>query len=248
MVNSGQVCTSVERIYVEAPVYDEFVEKLTRKVASLRQGQDGKSFKFDIGAMASTGQRDIAARHIADAVAKGATVRTGGSATGVGTFFEPTVIVDVDHSMDCIREETFGPTLLVMKVADEAEAVRLANDSVFALSASVWTGDIDRGVRVARRLEAGAVNINDVMANAFCVAVPMGGWKESGLGARFGGRSGILKYCRQQAITVPRLPTPSNEVMWYPATRRGVGLATGVMRATAARGLRRLGLRPRKHH
>ncbi len=246
MVNSGQVCTSVERVYVEAPVYDEFVEKLTAKVASLRQGHDGRHFQFDVGAMASAAQRDIVARHIDDAVASGARVLTGGKPTGTGTFFEPTVIVDVDHTMACIREETFGPTLPVIKVADEAEAIRLANDSTFALSASVWTADIDRGLRVARRIEAGAVNVNDVMANAFCVAVPMGGWKESGLGARFGGRSGILKYCRAQAITAPRLPTPSNEIMWYPSTRRGVGLAMAVMRATAARGLRRFGLRPRQ--
>jgi len=246
MVNSGQVCTSVERIYVEAPVYDQFVEKLTAKVASLRQGHDGRGFDFDVGAMANAAQRDLVARHIDDAVAKGAKVLVGGKPIGTGIFFEPTVIVEVDHTMDCIREETFGPTLPVIKVADEAEAIRLANDSDFALSASVWTRDVDRGLRVARQIEAGAVNVNDVMANAFCVAVPMGGWKDSGIGARFGGSAGILKYCRHQAITAPRLPAPSNEIMWYPATRRGVGLAMGVMRANAARGIRRLGLRPRK--
>ena len=246
MVNSGQVCTSVERVYVEAPVYDRFVEKLTAKVASLRQGHDGRGFDFDIGAMANAAQRDLVSRHIDDAVAKGARVLTGGKPTGAGTFFEPTVIVDVDHTMACIREETFGPTLPVIKVADEAEAIRLANDSDFALSASVWTRDVDRGLRVARQIEAGAVNVNDVMANAFCVAVPMGGWKDSGVGARFGGSAGMLKYCRHQAITAPRLPAPSNEIMWYPSTRRGVGLAMGVMRANAARGLRRLGLKPRK--
>jgi acyl-CoA reductase-like NAD-dependent aldehyde dehydrogenase len=246
MVNSGQVCTSVERVYVEAPVYDRFVEKLTAKVASLRQGHDGRGFDFDIGAMANAGQRDLVARHVDDAVAKGARVLTGGKPTGSGTFFEPTVLVDVDHTMACIREETFGPTLPVIKVADEAEAIRLANDSDFALSASVWTKDVDRGLRVARQIEAGAVNVNDVMANAFCVAVPMGGWKDSGVGARVGGSAGILKYCRHQAITAPRLPAPSNEIMWYPSTRRGVGLAMGVMRANAARGLRRLGLKPRK--
>ena len=246
MVNSGQVCTSVERVYVEAPVYDRFVEKLTAKVASLRQGHDGRGFDFDIGAMANAAQRDLVARHVDDAVAKGARVLTGGKPTGSGTFFEPTVLVDVDHTMACIREETFGPTLPVIKVADEAEAIRLANDSDFALSASVWTNDVDRGLRVARQIEAGAVNVNDVMANAFCVAVPMGGWKDSGVGARFGGSAGILKYCRHQAITAPRLPAPSNEIMWYPSTRRGVGLAMGVMRANAARGLRRLGLKPRK--
>jgi acyl-CoA reductase-like NAD-dependent aldehyde dehydrogenase len=247
MVNSGQVCTSVERVYVEAPLYDEFVERLTTKVASLRQGQDGLGFDFDIGAMANAAQRDLVARHIDDAVRKGARVLTGGKPTGPGTFFQPTVIVDVDHTMACIREETFGPTLPVIKVADEAEGIRLANDSVFALSASVWTRDVGRGLRVARQIEAGAVNVNDVMANAFCVAVPMGGWKDSGIGARFGGSAGILKYCRHQAITAPRLPAPSNEIMWYPSTRRGVGLAMGVMRAYAARGLRRLGLKPRKY-
>jgi acyl-CoA reductase-like NAD-dependent aldehyde dehydrogenase len=244
MVNSGQVCTSVERVYVEAPVYDRFVEKLTAKVASLRQGRDGRGFDFDVGAMANAAQRDLVARHVDDAVAKGARVLTGGKPTGAGTFFEPTVIVDVDHTMACIREETFGPTLPVIKVADEAEAIRLANDSDFALSASVWTRDVDAGLRVARQIEAGAVNVNDVMANAFCVAVPMGGWKDSGIGARFGGSAGILKYCRHQAITAPRLPAPSNEIMWYPSTRRGVGLAMGVMRANAARGLRRFGLKP----
>ncbi len=102
----GLVCTSVERVYVEAPVYDEFVEKLTAKVASLRQGHDGRHFQFDVGAMASAAQRDIVARHIDDAVASGARVLTGGKPTGTGTFFEPTVIVDVYDTMACIREET----------------------------------------------------------------------------------------------------------------------------------------------
>jgi acyl-CoA reductase-like NAD-dependent aldehyde dehydrogenase len=242
MVNSGQVCTSVERVYVEAPIYDEFVDRLATKVASLRQGQDGKNFDYDVGAMSGMAQVDIVASHVDDAVAKGARVLVGGHPAASGAFFEPTVLIDVDHTMACVREETFGPTLPVIKVADEEEAIRLANDSTFALSASVWTRDLKRGERVARRLEAGAVNINDVMANAFCVAVPMGGWKQSGLGTRFGGRAGILKYCRQQAITSPRIPTPSSEVMWYPTTRRGLALVTGAMRFTAARGRRRLRL------
>jgi acyl-CoA reductase-like NAD-dependent aldehyde dehydrogenase len=246
LVNSGQVCTSVERVYVEAPVYDQFIGKLTAKVLSLRQGRDGRNFSYDIGAMATIAQRDLVAEHIDDAISRGARVLTGGKPAGAGTFFEPTVLVDVDHSMACIREETFGPTIPVIKVANEAEAVRLANDSDHALSASVWTRNIERGHRVARQIEAGAVNINDVMANAFCLALPMGGWKQSGIGSRFGGRSGLLKYCRQQAITSPRLRPQSDEIMWYPSGRRGVGMATAVMRATAARGLRRFGLRPRR--
>ena len=245
MTNSGQVCVSIERVYVEAPIYDEFVAKLTDKVSELRQGQDDDKYRFDVGAMATTAQRDIVARHVDEAVAGGARVTTGGKPTGVGTFFEPTVLADADHSMSCMREETFGPTLPVVKVADEDEAIRLANDSRYGLSATVWTSDPARGERVARRIEAGAVNINDAMANGFQFAVPMPGWKDSGIGARNGGAEGILKYCRVQAITTPRIPTQANEPLWYPYSRRKFRLGLGLMRASAAHGLRRLGLKPR---
>jgi len=245
LFNSGQVCVSVERVYVEAPVYDEFLEKLTNDVRELRQGQDRHGYNFDIGAMATSTQRDIVTRHVDEALAKGARALTGGKPTGTGTFFEPTVLADVDHSMSCMTEETFGPTLPVVKVADEAEAIRLANDSTYGLSATVWTGDRERGERVARQLDVGAVNINDAGANVFSLALPMGGWKHSGVGTRFGGASGMLKYCRQQAITVPRIPTQSRELHWYPVSRRRIKLALGVMRAAAARGVRRFGLTPR---
>jgi acyl-CoA reductase-like NAD-dependent aldehyde dehydrogenase len=245
MTNSGQVCVSIERVYVEAPIYEEFVAKLTDKVSELRQGQDDDKYRFDVGAMATASQRDIVARHVDEAVAGGARVTTGGKPTGVGTFFQPTVLADVDHSMSCMREETFGPTLPVVKVADEDEAVRLANDSRYGLSATVWTSDPARGERVARRIEAGAVNINDAMANGFQFAVPMPGWKDSGIGSRNGGADGILKYCRAQAITAPRIPTQANEPLWYPYSRRKFRFGLGLMRATAARGVRRLGLKPR---
>ncbi|MFI6361512.1 aldehyde dehydrogenase family protein [Nocardia sp. NPDC050630] len=240
LFNSGQVCVSIERVYVEAPVYEEFVTSLTEQVRTLRQGHDGRGFGFDIGAMATEAQRDIVARHVEQAVAAGARVTVGGKATGVGTFFEPTVLVDVDHSMACISEETFGPTIPVLKVADEDEAVRLANDSVYGLSATVWTGDRKRGERVARRLEAGAVNINDAFANLFSFALPMGGWKDSGVGTRWGGAAGIRKYCRQQAITVPRGPAMKRELMWYPASRARVRVVAGLMRAFDGRGRRKL--------
>ncbi|MGH3556724.1 MAG: aldehyde dehydrogenase family protein [Mycobacterium sp.] len=245
LYNSGQACVSVERVYVEAPVYDEFVAKLTGKVRQVRQGQDDRGCKHDVGALATTAQRDIVQRHVDDAVAAGATVVTGGKPTGVGTFFEPTVLVDVQQSMTCMTEETFGPTLPVMKVADEAEAVRLANDSPYGLSATVWTADKERGERVARQLEVGAVNINDFMVNGFAYSVPMGGWKQSGIGARSGGAAGIRKYCRAQAITAPRIPTASKELLWYPSSPRRVKVALAVMRAAAARGLRRFGVSPR---
>jgi acyl-CoA reductase-like NAD-dependent aldehyde dehydrogenase len=244
MTNSGQVCVSIERVYVEAPIYEEFVAKLTDKVSRLRQGQDDDRYRFDVGAMATAAQRDIVARHVDEAVAGGARVTTGGKATGVGTFFQPTVLADADHSMSCMREETFGPTLPVVKVADEDEAIRLANDSRYGLSATVWTSDPARGERVARRIEAGAVNINDAMANGFQFGLPMPGWKDSGIGARNGGAEGILKYCRVQAITTPRIPTQANEPLWYPYSRRKFRFGLGLMRATAAHGLRRLGLKP----
>lgn len=248
MYNSGQVCVSVERVYVEAPVYDEFVAKLTENVRRLRQGHDGRDYAYDVGALATSAQRDIVQRHVDQAVAAGARAVTGGKPTGTGTFFEPTVLVDVDHSMACMTEETFGPTLPVVKVADEAEAIRLANDSVYGLSATVWTGDKERGERVARQLDVGAVNINDVIANVFASDIPMGGWKHSGIGTRLGRASGILKYCRPQAITSPRIPTMASEPLWYPVSRRKVRLALVLLRASAARGVRRLGIAPRGGH
>lgn len=242
---SGQMCFSIERVYVEAPVYDEFLTRLTDNVRKLSQGQDDRGYKFDVGAMATTAQRDIVARHVDEAVAAGARVLSGGKPTGTGTFFEPTVLADVDHSMSCMTEETFGPTLPVMKVADEAEAIRLANDSDYGLSATVWTADRQRGERIARKLDVGAVNINDVIANAFSLALPLGGWKKSGVGTRFGGADGLLKYCRQQAITAPRIATQSKELLWYPISRPRFKFALAVMRASAARGVRRFGMTPR---
>lgn len=242
LFNAGQVCVSVERVYVEAAVYDEFVTKLTQRVRELRQGQDDRGFRFDIGPMANMNQRDIVQRHVEEAIAAGARVTVGGKPTGRGTFFEPTVLVDVDQSMSCIQEETFGPTIPVIKVADEDEAIRLANDSRYGLSASVWTRDTARGQRVARKLDAGAVNINDAIANLFSFALPMGGWKQSGVGSRWGGPAGVRKYCRQTAITEPRLPLVIDEPMWFPYSKARVRLVFGAMRAVGAQGLRRIGL------
>jgi delta 1-pyrroline-5-carboxylate dehydrogenase len=141
--------------------------------------------------------------------------------------------------MACIREETFGPTIPVMKVADEEEAIRLANDSQYGLSATVWTKDIGHGKDIAHRLEVGAVNINDAYSNLFCFPLPQGGWKSSGLGSRLGGAYGIRKYCRQQAITTPRTRRMENQWLWYPySRRRGLRVAT-MLRLLVARDVRR---------
>ncbi|OIJ28052.1 aldehyde dehydrogenase family protein [Nocardioides luteus] len=240
LFNAGQVCISVERVYVVAAIYDEFVSRLAQRVQALSQGVAPGD---DVGAMVTARQVDIADRHVNEAVVAGAKVLAGGTRGAAGNYYAPTVLVDVDHTMACMTEETFGPTIPVMRVADEDEAIRLANDSPYGLSATVWTRDHARGQRVARRLDAGAVNINDVFSNLFAMTLPHSGWKASGIGARLGGAYGLHKYCRVQAVTEPRLPVLARELTWYPYSSRRTAIAGKVLRAAAGRGLRqRLGL------
>ncbi len=157
-------------------------------------------------------------RHVRDAVARGARVLVGGRRRTdlPGLFYEPTVLVDVTHDMEVMREETFGPVIPIMRVADAEEAVRLANDSRYGLDASVWTRDRARGAAVARRIESGAVCVNDVMVNFAVTEIPMGGVKESGIGHRHG-PEGIRKFCRQQAVVIDRFGL-TREVNWWPVT------------------------------
>lgn len=239
MFNSGQVCISVERVYVVDQIYDRFMEKLVQALDSLRQGSGPRD---DVGAMVTRAQVDTVERHVEDARKSGARVLAGGARGAEGNFYTPTLLVDVDHRMVCMTEETFGPTLPVMRVADEDEAVRLTNDSEYGLSATVWTRDVARGRRMADRLDVGAVNVNDVFSNLFAAGLPHSGWKSSGLGARLGGAQGLRKYCRVQAITEPRIPLATKELTWYPYTARRTAIAGRVLRLAAGRGLRqRLG-------
>lgn len=218
MRNGGQICMSVERVYVEEPVYDEFVSKVTRKVAALRQGAPGGAGSVDIGAVTFPPQIEIIEGHVNDAVEKGARVATGGKRkSGPGRFFEPTVLVDVDHSMSCMRDETFGPTLPVMKVRDEEEAIEKANDSPYGLGSSVFTRDIARGERIARRLNAGVTWINDAIVSYMAQEAPFGGAGDSGLGARHGA-SGIRKFCQSHTILTTRFATKRDPSM-FPNTR-----------------------------
>jgi acyl-CoA reductase-like NAD-dependent aldehyde dehydrogenase len=242
MVNSGQLCISVERIYVEEPVYDEFVAKLTEQVSGLRQGADGRKPEKDVGAMTSPNQTAIVEEQVDDALANGARALTGGKKVdGPGDYFEPTVLVDVDHSMKVMREETFGPVVGVMKVRDSEEALRLANDTRYGLAASVF-GEKDRAERLARRIEAGSVNVNDVITNMAAMGVPMGGWKQSGIGFRHG-EYGIKKYCRAESIVVTRFGG-KREPNWYPYTKARRSLVDRASRLFSARDLkRRLGIR-----
>jgi acyl-CoA reductase-like NAD-dependent aldehyde dehydrogenase len=223
MQNAGQTCISVERVYVEEPVYDAFVEKVVGKVKALRQGPPGGPGSVEVGTLTSPPQLDIIERHVKDAVDRGARVLAGGHRGNGDTAYEPTVLVDVDHAMLCMTEETFGPTLPIMKVRDAEEAIKLANDSPYGLSGSVFSRDVAKGEAVARRVESGAVCVNDVVMNYSALELPFGGWKASGLGSRHGA-NGIRKYCAQQSLLVSRFHL-KRDVQMFPyssKTSRGV--------------------------
>jgi acyl-CoA reductase-like NAD-dependent aldehyde dehydrogenase len=216
MQNGGQTCISTERVYVESPVYDEFVAKVTDKVKALRQGEPTGPGAVDVGAVTFPAQLDIVTRHVDAAREAGARVATGGHGrSDHGRYFEPTVLVDVDHSMACMTEETFGPTLPIMRVSDAEDAIAKANDSRYGLAASIWTKDIARGEALGQRMQAGAVCVNDAQLNYVALELPMGGWKESGLGVRHGA-PGIRKYTRQQAMLVTRFAPMKRDVHMFP--------------------------------
>jgi acyl-CoA reductase-like NAD-dependent aldehyde dehydrogenase len=204
--NAGQTCTSIERVYVEAPLYEEFVTRVRELTEQLTVGRPDGFGTADIGAVTYPPQLDVINEHVQDAVDHGARVLTGGRPLdGPGRFYPPTVIVDVDHSMRCMREETFGPTLPIMKVGNVEEAVRLINDSEYGLQASIVTRDTRLARAIAARLRVGAVTVNDTQSNYLALGLPMGGWRQSGLGVRHGGE-GIRKYTRIQSVMVNKHP------------------------------------------
>jgi acyl-CoA reductase-like NAD-dependent aldehyde dehydrogenase len=237
MQNAGQTCISTERVYVEAPVYDEFVSLVTKKVGELRQGAPRGPGSVDLGAVIHPPQSDIVEAHVRDAVDKGARVVAGGKRSDDGGhFYEPTLLLDVDHTMTAMTEETFGPTLPIMKVADAEEGVRLSNDSPYGLQASVWTKDVAKGERLARRIEAGAVTVNDAQINYVALELPMGGWKSSGMGSRHGA-DGIRKYTKKQAIVVTRF-APKRDLHMLPYSAKRTKLLGRALKLVYGRGKR----------
>ena len=217
--NGGQTCVSVERVYVEGSAYVPFVAKVVEKVGKLRQGAPGGPGGVEIGAVTSPDQMELLEEHVRDAVEKGAKVEIGGRrGPGPGTFFQPTVLTGVDHTMKCMTDETFGPTIPIMRVESADEAVRLANDSQFGLDSSVFSKSPKRAEAVARRIEAGGSIVNDAVANYLAIEIPIGGVKESGIGARHGA-TGIQKFCHRQNLVVPRFTT-KKELYYFPYSKR----------------------------
>jgi succinate-semialdehyde dehydrogenase/glutarate-semialdehyde dehydrogenase len=213
--NCGQACASVERLYVVQPIAERFISAVAEKTKSLRVGIDGDQ-QQDMGSLNNENQLRIVMEHVADAVAKGAKVLTGGKRIESlsGYFFEPTVLVNVNNSMRVMQEETFGPVLPIVVVKDEAEAIREANRSNYGLLASVWTMDPKRGKQIAAQVEAGTVIINDVMFTHSAAETPWFGVKESGFGVTHS-KHGLREFVQMKHVNWDVLPLKSN-LWWYP--------------------------------
>jgi acyl-CoA reductase-like NAD-dependent aldehyde dehydrogenase len=213
-MNAGQACLSVERCYVHRSLYDEFLRACVGKTKKLCVGH-GLDRETDVGPMIDERQLRIVESHVEDAVARGARVLVGGSRSPElgNNFYKPTVLADVNHEMRIMREETFGPALPVMAFDSDEEAVRLANDSEYGLAASVWTRNRARGERLARRIQAGTVMVNDVVSCFGISEAPHGGVKSSGVG-RTHGRFGLVEMVRLKYLDSDLMPG-MKKVWWY---------------------------------
>lgn len=214
--NAGQSCGGAERVYVIASVYERFVSLLSEKTRALRHGPGCDGFDVDMGSLTTEGQLRTVAQHVEDAVSKGATVAARSAPRGeqAGLFHPATLLVDVTEDMLTVRDETFGPVLAVMKVADEEEAILRSNESDLALTSSVWTRNSRRGRAIAARLESGVTTINDHLYTHGLSETPWGGWKNSGIG-RTHGPEGLQEMTNAKVINWDILPAKRN-LWWYP--------------------------------
>jgi len=226
--NTGHYCCGTERVYVPESIYESFTEKVVAMTRALKQTDSvGEG---DVGAVFWDKQMDIIESHMADAKAKGATVLVGGERNRSlsGYFFPPTVVVDVDHGMDLMRLETFGPIVAIQKVKDEEEALELANDSDYGLSGNIWTSDLARGARLAERLVTGSVSVNDISVTYGVAEAPFGGLKSSGVG-QVNGEVGIRGYCHAHPIVTDTTRKAPGGYPYTPESAEGLRKAVKML-------------------
>jgi len=218
-VNSGQVCASIERCYVDRSIADAFIAKVVEKTNRLRQGPSD-SLDTDIGSLSNENQLRIVEDQVSEAIARGATVLCGGQRNRElsGYNFRPTVLTNVDHTFSIMRDETFGPVLPIMTYRTEEEAIRLANDSHYGLTASVWTKDIQRGRKLAAQLEAGTIMINEVAYTHALPQTPWGGVKQSGIG-RTHSKWGLIEMVQVEHVHINRM-AGTKDPWWYGYSRQ----------------------------
>ena len=238
-MNTGQTCVSVERVYVEAPVAEAFVAQVVQETRRLRVG-DPLRPETDVGPLTLERQRAVVEEHVKDAVARGARVLTGGARPpGRGHFYPPTVLTGVDHTMRIMREETFGPVLPICVVKDVDEAIALANDSEYGMTASGWTRDRKLAARLQRELRAGVVTINDCVSSIGEPTAPYGGFGKSGIG-RSHGALGLREMVRSKYVTWDGARRAA--VWWFPYGEGFAGFMRSAVPAIHGSGLaRRLG-------
>lgn len=213
--NAGQSCGGVERIYVQSRVYSEFLELLKKEIEALRVGYD-TDHTIDIGAMTTSRQVDSVRVHIKDALKKGAKIYTESKVGHDGGQFLPcTVLVDVTHEMDVMKDETFGPVLGVMKVESIEEAIKLANDSYLGLTASVWSKNRRKAMAIGRQIKSGAITVNDHLMSHGLAETPWGGFKQSGIG-RTHGDIGFAEMTQPQVLVNELLPFARKNFWWHP--------------------------------
>jgi acyl-CoA reductase-like NAD-dependent aldehyde dehydrogenase len=228
---AGQSCTSIERCYVHESIYNKFVELITEKTKKLKPSRAGRNIDdpsdCDVGCITTEFQVKIIEEHIKDAIEKGARVMCGGKREENSRHFPPTIIADATHEMKIMTEETFGPVIPVMKFKTEEEAINLANDSEYGLSASVWSKDLKRAERVAKKIITGNVSINSHMLTEGNPHLPFGGVKQSGFG-RYKGEEGLLTFSNSKSVLID-VQGNKIEPHWYPFTKNKYHLLDSIV-------------------